>query len=116
MRFLIDECVGTSVSAYLKSENHIVFCVFDEFRGASDEQLLQKCFDENYILITSDKDFGEMIYKNKKVHKGIILIRCSPNNFKQKNIVLTKLILNYSDKLEINFVVVTNENVRIIVP
>jgi hypothetical protein len=57
-----------------------------------------------------------MIYKNKKVHKGIILIRCNPNNFRQKIIVLTKLILNYSDKLEINFVVVTNENVRIIAP
>jgi hypothetical protein len=41
MRFLIDECVGTSVSSYLKSENHEVFCVYDEFRGASDEQLLQ---------------------------------------------------------------------------
>jgi len=116
MRFLVDECVGTTVSSHLKSENHIVFCVFDEFRGGSDEQLLQKCFDENYILITSDKDFGEMIYKNKKVHKGIILIRCTPNNFKQKIIVLTKLILNYSDKLENNFIVVSNENVRIIKP
>lgn len=116
MRFLVDECVGTTVSAYLKSEKHVVFCVFDELRSASDDQLLQKCFDENYILITSDKDFGEMIYKNKKVHKGIILIRCTPNNFAQKIIVLAKLFLNYSDKLESNFVVVSNENVRIIMP
>jgi len=116
VRFLVDECVGTTVSAYLKSEKHVVFCVFDELRGASDDQLLQKCFDENYILITSDKDFGEMIYKNKKVHKGIILIRCTPSNFKQKIIVLTKLFLNYSDKLESNFVVVSNENIRIIMP
>jgi predicted nuclease of predicted toxin-antitoxin system len=116
MRFLVDECVGTSVSVFLKSENHVVFCVFDEFRSATDEQLLQKCFDENYILITSDKDFGEMIYKNKKEHKGILLLRCTPNNFKQKIIVLTKLFLNYADKLESNFVVVSNENVRIIKP
>jgi predicted nuclease of predicted toxin-antitoxin system len=116
MRFLVDECVGTTVADYLKSKNHIVFSVFDEWRGASDSDLLQKSFLENYILITSDKDFGEMIFKSQKKHKGIILIRCQPNNFKQKIIVLTKLLANYADKLENNFVVVTNENVRIITP
>jgi predicted nuclease of predicted toxin-antitoxin system len=116
MRFLVDECVGTSVAEYLKSNNHIVFSVFDESRGAEDADLLQKYYLENYILITSDKDFGEMIFKNQKKHKGIILIRCQPNNFKQKIIILTKLLANYADKLENNFVVVTNENVRIITP
>jgi predicted nuclease of predicted toxin-antitoxin system len=116
MRFLVDECVGTTVSSFLRSENHSVFCVFETMRGATDQQLLQKCCDENFILITSDKDFGEMIYKNKKMHKGIILIRCTPNNFKQKIIVLSKLIVNYAEKLENNFVVVSNETVRIIKP
>jgi hypothetical protein len=36
MRFLVDECVGTTVAEYLISENHTVFSVFDESRGASD--------------------------------------------------------------------------------
>jgi len=114
MRFLVDECVGTTVAEFLKSNNHTVFSVFEESRGASDEELLQKSYSENYILITSDKDFGEMIFKNQKPHKGIILIRCQPNNFKQKIVVLTKLLMNYSTKLENNFVVVSNESVRII--
>ena len=87
MRFLVDECVGTTVAEYLKSKNHTVFSVFDESRGASDEELLTKSNAENFILITSDKDFGEMIFKNQKPHKGIILIRCNPNNFKQKIVV-----------------------------
>jgi predicted nuclease of predicted toxin-antitoxin system len=114
MRFLVDECVGTSVSEYLQSNGHIVFSIFDHWRGADDEELLQKSVFENYILITSDKDFGEMIFKSNKKHKGVILIRCQPNNYKQKIIVLAKLLTNYADKLENNFVVVTNENVRII--
>ncbi|WP_395043066.1 DUF5615 family PIN-like protein [Flavobacterium sp.] len=114
MRFLVDECVGTTVSEFLKSTNHIVISVFDELRGSTDDELLFKSNTENYILITSDKDFGEMVFKNQKPHNGIILIRCKPNNFKQKILVLTKLLQNYSAKLENNFVVVTNENVRII--
>ena len=64
MRFLVDECVGTTVTEFLRTENHFVFSVFDEARGASDEELLSKSYEENFILITSDKDFGEMIFIN----------------------------------------------------
>ena len=78
------------VCDFLKSNNHTLFSVFDDLRGSTDDELLQKSYLENYILITSDKDFGKMIFKNQKLHKGIILIRCRPYNFKQKIIVLTK--------------------------
>ena len=57
-----------------------------------------------------------MIFKNQEKHKGIIFIRCHPNKFKQKIVVLTELLANYSDKLEKNFVVLTYENVRIVTP
>ncbi len=35
------------------------FSVYDEGRGMDDEEIVQKAFDENYILVTNDKDFGE---------------------------------------------------------
>ncbi len=114
MRFLIDECTGTSVSDWLKEQKHEVFSVFEELRGASDEDILKKCVNENYILITSDKDFGEMVFRNQSFHKGIILIRCSPNIFSKRIEVLSKLLDNYSTEIADNFVVVTNTNVRII--
>ena len=114
MRFLVDECTGTSVSDWLKSESHDVFSVFEEWRGASDDDILEKCKNENYILITSDKDFGEMVFRNQKVHSGVILIRCVPNIFSKRIEVLQKLLQNYSESLQNNFVVVTNEKVRII--
>ena len=114
MRFLVDECTGTSVADWLKNENHEVFSVFEQWRGASDDAILEKCHQENYILITSDKDFGEMVFRNQRVHNGIILVRCSPNNFVKRIEVLSKLLKNYSDKLQNNFVVVSNENVRIV--
>lgn len=114
MQFLVDECVGSSVSNFLKSKNHVIFSIFDEWRGAKDDEILDKCFKENYILITSDKDFGEMIFNQQKRHKGVILLRCEPNKFSKKIEVLDKLLQNYTDKLENNFVVVTNNKVRII--
>lgn len=114
MRFLVDECTGTSVADWLKSENHEVFSVFEQWRGASDDSILEKCQLENYILITSDKDFGEMVFRNQKVHNGIILLRCEPNVFKNRIEVLKKLLQNHSDSLQNNFIVVTNDKVRIV--
>ncbi|MCA6421589.1 MAG: DUF5615 family PIN-like protein [Flavobacterium sp.] len=114
MRFLVDECTGTSVADWLKSEKHEVFSVFEQWRGVSDDEIIEKCQNEDYILITSDKDFGEMVFRNQKVHNGIILLRCEPNIFKKRIEVLKKLIQNYSNSLQNNFVVVTNDKVRIV--
>lgn len=98
----------------MKSEKNEVFSVFEQWRGASDDEIIVKCQNENYILITSDKDFGEMVFRNQKVHNGIVLLRCEPNIFKKRIEVLKKLIQNYSHSLQNNFVVVTNDKVRIV--
>jgi predicted nuclease of predicted toxin-antitoxin system len=114
MRFIVDECTGSNVAEFLKQDGHEVISVFDDLRGVTDDFLLEKCFAENYILITSDKDFGEMVFRLNQNHKGIILIRCTPNNFQTRIIVLSKLLKNYMPNIENNFVVVTNTKVRII--
>ena len=88
MLFLVDEWTGTSVADWLKSEKHEVFSVFEQWRGVSDDEIIEKCQNEDYILITSDKDFGEMVFRNQKVHNGIILLRCEPNIFKKRIEVL----------------------------
>ena len=56
MRFLVDECTGPKVAAWLRGQGHEVFSVFDEARGSEDDTLIQKAHDENWILITNDKD------------------------------------------------------------
>jgi len=42
--------------------------VYEEARGIDDDLILQKAFDENWILITSDKDFGEKVYRERHPH------------------------------------------------
>ena len=114
MRFMVDECTGPKVAKWLKDNGHDVFSVYDEARGMDDESLLRKANAENYILITNDKDFGEIIFRLKKPHKGIILLRLESQKADIKIAVLEKLIKSHSDRLQGNFVVVTEKNVRII--
>ncbi len=59
MRFLVDECTGPAVARWLRDLPHEVFSVYEEARGTADDDILDKAYSENWILITNDKDFGE---------------------------------------------------------
>ena len=112
MRFLVDECTGPKVAEWLRIEGHEVFSVFDDARGISDDEVFAKAFAENWILLTNDKDFGEMVFRENRQHHGIIFLRLDDERADNKINVLRQLITNYSDKLPGQFVTVTENKVR----
>lgn len=57
MRFLVDECTGPTVAEWLRNQKYEVFSVFEETRGMDDDDIILKAVEENWILITNDKDF-----------------------------------------------------------
>lgn len=75
MRFLVDECTGPAVARWLRDQQHTVFSVYEEARGIADDYVIQKAYDENWILITNDKGFGEKIYRERRSHRGVIFLR-----------------------------------------
>ena len=112
MRFLVDECTGPGVAAWLRKQNHEVFSVFEESRGINDEDIIQKAASENWILITNDKDFGDKVYRDGRLHRGIILLRLADESSVSKIQVISRLLENYIDRLSDSFVVVTENQVR----
>ena len=112
MRFLVDESTGPSVAEWLTTEEHEVFSVYDSARGMNDDDIVKKAFDENWILITNDKDFGEQVYRERKPHHGIVLLRLEDERARSKIEVLKRLLNSYSDRLPEQFVVVTEQSVR----
>ncbi|MEJ2351980.1 MAG: DUF5615 family PIN-like protein [Anaerolineales bacterium] len=113
MRFLIDECTGTAVARWLREHGHDTFSVYGQARGMDDDDIVERAYVEDYILVTNDKDFGEKIYRDMKPHKGIILLRLDDERASSKIAVIERLLENYSDRLRNNFVVATEERVRI---
>jgi len=112
MRFLVDECTGPAVADWLKSQGHDVISVFDEFRGIDDDEVINMCIDDNRILVTNDKDFGEKVFREGVLHKGVVLLRLEDEGSSSKTLVLSKLLQSYSDRLYDSFVVVTEKQVR----
>ncbi len=112
MRFLVDECTGSKVAEWLRDESHEVFSVFNQARGMTDDEVLTKAFTENWILITNDKDFGEMVFRERRKHHGVVFMRLDDERATNKIEVLRRLLEGYAEKLPEEFVVVTETKVR----
>jgi len=113
MRFIVDECTGPAVARWLQSQHHDVFSVYEQARGLDDEDILQRAIVDNRILITNDKDFGEMIFREEKAHKGVVLLRLDSERAANKIRVLEQLLDRYAEQLAGNFIVATETTVRI---
>jgi predicted nuclease of predicted toxin-antitoxin system len=112
VRFLVDECTGPAVAAWLRDQHHQVFSVFDQARGVGDDDIIRKALEENWILVTNDKEFGEKVYRDGRLHRGVILLRLEDERPSSKIRVLSHLIEAYPNRLPDSFVVVTEEQVR----
>ncbi|MBI4749155.1 MAG: DUF5615 family PIN-like protein [Acidobacteria bacterium] len=112
MRFLVDECTGPAVARWLRSSGHDVYSVFEESRGSDDDDVMKKAFEENRILITNDKDFGEKVYREGKSHHGIILLRLSDERSPNKIERLRILLEENADTLQDQYVVVTESKIK----
>lgn len=112
MRFLVDECTGPAVARWLRDQKHEVFSVYDEARGACDDDLLEKACSEDWILITNDKDFGERIFRDRRPHRGVVFLRLQDERAASKISVIKKLLNRFDQQLVDSFVVVTETQVR----
>jgi len=112
MRFLIDESTGPAVAEWLREKGHEVFSVFNEARGMQDVDIIQKAFNDNWILVTNDKDFGEKVYRERQPHRGVVLLRLEDERAFVKIEIIRRLLESYAENLPGNFIVVTESSVR----
>lgn len=112
MRFLVDECAGPALAGWLRARGHEVFSVYDLARGMDDDDIVRKAFEEEWIIITNDKDFGEKVYRDRNSHRGVILLRLDDERASSKIKVMSRLLHSYKDQLADQFVVATEKSVR----
>jgi predicted nuclease of predicted toxin-antitoxin system len=112
MRFSVSENTGAAVAPWLGEQGHEVFSVYEQARGTHDDTIFQKAFDENWILISSEKDFGEKVYRDQHPHRGVILLRLEKERSANKIYVLQQVLEQYIEQLVDRFVVVTETQIR----
>lgn len=75
MKFLADESVDHPIIARLREDGHTVDSIAEESPGVRDEEVLARAVGEGMILLTGDKDLGELVYRGRLPHAGVLLFR-----------------------------------------
>jgi predicted nuclease of predicted toxin-antitoxin system len=79
MRFLTDENFPQASVHRLREAGHDVFDVTEKMPGATDIEVLTYAAEDARILLTFDRDYGELIYRQKRpVPKGVVFLRIPP--------------------------------------
>lgn len=112
MRFLVDESAGPGLAASLREQGHEVLSIYNEARGLQDDQVIQWAYEGNWVLITSDKDSGELVYRERRPHKGVVLLRLENQRREYRVQAVRRLLERYGNRIPGSFVVVTEQKVR----
>ena len=114
IKFIADVNVEKILVDYLIGNGYDVKWIPDYNRKMFDDELLDLANREKRILITNDKDFGEITFLQRKLSMGIILIRVKGQKAEDKVKLFKKLLQNYRDKLLKHFTVITKEKIRFV--
>ncbi len=113
MRFLADESCDFAVVRALRKAGHDVKAVAEMSPGISDEEVAVLSAGEMRILLTEDKDFGQMIYAKLQASAGVIFIRFPANARLSMPDMIVRLAEEHGDRLHRRFVVVSPSRIRI---
>ena len=113
MKFLVDVGVGKIAETELKRNDYDVKSVRDLDPRMQDIDILYLAAEEQRIVITMDKDFGELVYRDGLSHAGVVLFRMEDATGLEKASVLINLLAQHANKMQGHFCVYQNGRLRV---
>ena len=113
MNLLADESVDRQVVASLRAHGHRKSYIAESQPGITDEEVLDNAEQEGLPLLTADKDFGELIFRQGRQSTGIILIRLSGLSAETKAHIVVSAVRDYESDLTKAFTVITPGIIRV---
>lgn len=111
--FIVDVGVGRVIEEWLKKELYEVIAIRDINPEMEDRHIIEIAIKEDAFIISMDKDFGELVFKNKLNHKGILLLRLEDAVAEEKLAAIQNIIPQYVDEIKDKFAVYQNGKLRI---
>lgn len=107
MRFLLDQDVYAVTASFLMDAGHDVVLVAQiGFSQASDEEILRTAQQQDRILVTRDRDYGNLVFV-QTIGSGVIYLRILPTTVNSVHNELLRILQSYSEEeLATAFVVV----------
>ena len=113
MNLLADECVAAEVVARLRADGHAVEAAGDATPAAADDDVLARAAGTGRVLVTADKDFGELVYRLGRAHAGVVLLRLAGMSPADRAEIVSAVFRDRTAEIPGSFTVVEPDNVRV---
>ena len=112
MRWLADECVDAGIVGQLRDAGHDVLYISEIASGAGDAEVIGRAQTDGRVLLTEDKDFGELVFRSKMTVPGVVLLRVSPERHFLKWNRLDTAVRQFGERLFGRYLVIEDARFR----
>jgi predicted nuclease of predicted toxin-antitoxin system len=113
VKLLADEGVDARIVLRLRSEGHDVTYVAELAPGITDDDVLALAKRDGRVLITADKDFGELVFRLRRAASGVVLVRLAGSASDHKADLVAASLRDHGHEMLGAFTVVSPGVVRI---
>jgi len=78
VRWLADECVDAGLVLHLRGGGHDVLYIAEIAPSVTDAEVMTRARTEGRVLLTEDKDFGDLVFRRGQQVPGIVVLRIDP--------------------------------------
>ena len=113
MNLLADESVDGPIVSRLRGAGHEVKYIAEMSPSLDDDAVIEAANRVEGVLMTSDKDFGELVFRLRRVTRGVILLRLAGLSPELKAGLVAEAIATHGQEMPHAFTVITPGSVRL---
>ena len=113
MKLVADESVEGPTVERLRRDGHDVVYVAELEPGIDDSEVLSLARREQALLLTADKDFGELVFRHREQHFGVLLLRWMDGDLGGNAEMTASIFRKHGEEMRGCFSTLTRHGLRI---
>lgn len=113
MNIVADESVDRPIVERLRQDGHDVVSIAELAAGIGDDEVLRLANDQSAVLMTGDKDFGELVFRLNRVSHGVVLLRLEGLAPATKAMTVANAVRTHATAMQGAFTVISPGMLRI---
>jgi predicted nuclease of predicted toxin-antitoxin system len=107
-----DENVDTAIVARLRADGHDVLYIAEDDPGIDDQTVLNRSRQTGSVLLTADKDFGDLVFRQRLLRSGVLLVRLAGIRPDVKAGLVAATFERHANELSSGFGVLSRRSLR----
>lgn len=113
MTIVADESVDGLTVEHLRAAGHRVLFIAELEPGINDREVLRRAVEMDAVVVTADKDFGELVFRQGLPHSGVVLIRLAGLSLGERAALVTRSLAEWAEDLREHFAVLDERAIRL---